>query len=44
MSKRPRRNRRPAFQRQVALPAVKREKTLAELTQQYGVHPNLVNL
>jgi transposase-like protein len=35
MSKRPRRNPRPAFKAKVALAAVKGEKTLAELAQQY---------
>jgi len=39
MSKRPRRNRSPAFKAKVALAAVKGEKTLAELAQQYDVHP-----
>ncbi len=34
MSKRPRRNRSPAFRAQVAVADVKREKTLAELGQQ----------
>jgi transposase-like protein len=43
MSKRPRRNRRPAFKAKVALAAVKGEKKLAELAQQYDVHPNLIN-
>jgi transposase-like protein len=43
MSKRPRRNHSPAFKAKVALAAVKGEKTLAELPQQYDVHPNLVN-
>lgn len=42
MSKRPRRNHSPAFKAKVALAAVKGEKTLAELAQQYDVHPNLV--
>ena len=37
MSKRPRRNHSPAFKAKVALAAVKREKTLAELAQQLGV-------
>ncbi len=44
MSKRPRRNRSPAFRAKVAVAAVKRDKTLSELAQQYGAHPNLVNL
>ncbi|GAA0746650.1 MULTISPECIES: IS3 family transposase [Sphingomonas] len=43
MSKRPRRNHNPAFKAKVALAAVKGEKTLAELAQQYDVHPNLIN-
>ncbi len=43
MSKRPRRNHSPAFRAKVALAAVKGEKTLAELAQQYDVHPNLIN-
>ena len=43
MSKRPRRNHSPAFKSEVALAAVKGEKTLAELAQQYDVHPNLIN-
>ena len=43
MSKRPRRNHGPAFKARVALAAVKGGKTLAELAQQYDVHPNLIN-
>ena len=43
MSKRPRRNHSPAFKAKVALAAVRGEKTLAELAQQYDVHPNLIN-
>ena len=43
MSKLPRRNDSPAFKAKVAMVAVKGEKTLAGLTQQYGVHPNLIN-
>ena len=43
MSKRPRWNHSPAFKAKVALAAVKGEKTLAELAQQYDVHPNLIN-
>jgi putative transposase len=43
MSKRPRRNHSPAFKAKVALDAVKGEKTLTELAQQYDVHPNLIN-
>jgi len=42
MSKRPRRNHSPAFKAKVALAAVKGEKTLSELAQQFDVHPNLI--
>ena len=39
MSKRPRRNHTAAFKAKVALAAVKGEKTLAELAQQFDVIP-----
>jgi len=42
MSRRPRRNHTAAFKAKVALAAVKGEKTLAELAQQFDVHPNQV--
>lgn len=42
MSKRPRRNHSPAFKAKVALAAVGGEKTLAELAQQFDVHPNQI--
>ena len=42
MSMRPRRNHSPAFKAKVALAAVKGEKTLAELAQQFNVHPNQI--
>ena len=42
MSKRPRRNHSPAFKAKVALAAVKGEKPLAELAQQFDVHPNQI--
>ena len=42
MSKRPRRNHTSAFKAKVALAAVKGEKTLAELAQQFDVHPNQI--
>jgi len=42
MSKRTRRNHAPAFKAKVALKAVKGEKTLSELAQQFDVHPNRI--
>ena len=42
MSRRPRRNHSPGFKAKVALAAVKGEKTLAELAQQFDVHPNQI--
>jgi transposase len=42
MAKRARRNHSPAFKAKVALAALKGEKTLAELAQQFDVHPNQV--
>jgi transposase len=42
MSKRPRRNHSPAFKAKVALAALKGEKTLADLAQQFDVHPNQI--
>ena len=42
MSKRPRRNHSPAFKAKVALAAVRGEKKLAELAQQFDVHPNQI--
>jgi len=38
MTKRTRRNHAPAFKAKVALSALKGEKTLAELAQQFDVH------
>ena len=40
--KRPRRNHAPAFKAKVALAALKGDRTLAELAQQFAVHPNQI--
>ena len=42
MTRRARRTHSPAFKAKVALAALKGEKTLAELAQQYDVHPNQI--
>jgi transposase-like protein len=42
MSRRPRRNHSPAFKAKVALAAIKGEKTLSELAEQFDVHPNQI--
>lgn len=42
MSRRPRRNYTPVFKAKVALAALKNDKTLAELCQQFDVHPNQI--
>lgn len=42
MTKRIRRNHAPAFKAKVALAAVRGEKTLAELAQQFDVYPNQI--
>ncbi len=42
MAKRARRTHSPAFKAKVALAAIKGEKTLAELAQQFDVHPTQI--
>ncbi len=42
MSGRPRRNHSPAFKAKVALAAIKGERTLAQLAEQFDVHPNQI--
>ncbi len=40
--KRPRRNHAPAFKAKVPLAALMGDRTLAELAQRFGVHPNQI--
>jgi transposase len=42
MSRRTRRNHTPAFKAKVALAAVKGDRTLAQLAEQFDVHPNQI--
>ncbi|MGQ9705259.1 MAG: transposase [Actinomycetota bacterium] len=42
MAKRPRRNHTAAFKAKVAIQAVKEERTVIEIAEITGVHPNLV--
>ncbi|KZL05061.1 Transposase [Pseudovibrio sp. Ad26] len=42
MTRRPRRNHSPAFKAKVALAAIRGEKTLSELAQDFDVHANQI--
>ena len=42
MTGRPRRNHSPAFKAKVAFAAIRGDQTLAELAQQFDVHPNQI--
>ena len=42
MKKRARRNHTPAFKAKVALAALKNDRTIAQLAEQFDVHPNQI--
>jgi len=42
MNRRPRRNHTPAFKAKVALAAIKGDRTLAQLSEQFDVHANQI--
>ena len=42
MNRRPRRNHTPAFKAKVALAAIKGDRTIAQLVEQFDVHPNQI--
>jgi transposase len=42
MPRRPRRNHTPAFKAKVAIAAIKGDRTLAELAEQFEVHPTQI--
>jgi transposase len=42
MQRRPRRNHTPVFKAKVALAAIKGDRTLAQLAEQFDVHPNQI--
>jgi transposase len=42
MQRRPRRNHTPAFKAKVALAAIAGERTLAQLAEQFDIHPNQI--
>ena len=43
MTRRPRRNHTPAFKAKVAIAAIKGERTVVQLAEQFDVHPNQVH-
>ncbi len=43
MARRPRRNHSPAFKAKVALVAIRGEKTMSEMAEQFDVHPNQIS-
>jgi len=43
MTKRTRRNHTPAFKAKVALAALKSDRTIAQLAEQFDVHPNQIS-
>jgi transposase-like protein len=44
MKRRPRRNHTPAFKAKVAIAAIKGDRTLAQLADQFDVHPNQITI
>jgi transposase len=42
MNRRPRRNHSPAFKAKVALAAIKGDRTIAQLSEHFDVHPNQI--
>jgi transposase len=44
MKRRPRRNHTPAFKAKVALAANKGDRTIAQLAEQFDVHPNQITI
>ena len=42
MSRRPRRNHSPAFKAKVAIAAIKGDRTIVQLAEQFDVHPNQI--
>ena len=42
MNRRPRRNHTPAFKARVALAAIKGDRTIAQLSEHFDVHPNQI--